>query len=67
MRFKTWLRAGGEVEIIGPDGWYWRSGHWQQRAERSVMAELLAETLTPQEIRALEIGPGVWLLPGPPP
>jgi hypothetical protein len=63
MRFKGWLRADEQVEIIGPDGWYFRSGHWQQREERSVMAELLSE----DEVRHLEIAEGRWFLPGTPP
>ena len=63
MRFKTWLRADEQVELIGSEGWYWRSGHFSQRAERSVMAELL----TPEEVRHLEVAEGRWHLPGPPP
>lgn len=35
--------------------------------ERSVMRILLGEVLTPDQIDNLEISPGVWLLPGPPP
>jgi len=35
--------------------------------ERSIMRTLLAEVLTADEIDDLEIHPGVWLLPGPPP
>ncbi|MEV6596967.1 hypothetical protein AB0M36_08910 [Actinoplanes sp. NPDC051346] len=38
MGFKFWLRGPADdpqVEIIGPDGWYWRSGHFRQRRERS--------------------------------
>ena len=63
MRFKTWLRADKQVELIGEWGWYWRSGHWKQRQPRSIMAELL----TPEEVRHLEVAEGRWHLPGPPP
>jgi len=66
MRFKTWLRGPAEdpeVELIGEWSWYWRSGHYSQRAERSIMAELL----TPEEVRHLEVAEGRWYLPGPPP
>lgn len=66
MRFKMWLRGPAdnpEVEVIGEHTYYWRSGHWRGPQERSVMAELL----TPDEIRHLEISEGRWFLPGPPP
>ncbi|ROP32824.1 hypothetical protein EDD30_5773 [Couchioplanes caeruleus] len=66
MRFKMWLRNPGsdpQVEIIGDSAWYWRSGHFSQRIERSVMAELLSE----DEVQRLQLQPGRWLLPGIPP
>ena len=63
MGFKTWLRAGGQVEIVGDENGYWRSGHFSQRAERSIMAELL----TPEEVRHLEVSEGRWHFPGPTP
>lgn len=65
---KHFLRADGEVEFIRADGYYWRSGHWQQRAERrSVLAELLDEQLTPEQFAEMAISPGTWYLPGSPP
>ncbi|WP_170047626.1 hypothetical protein [Couchioplanes caeruleus] len=51
------------MEIIGDSAWYWRSGHFSQRIERSVMAELLSE----DEVQRLQLQPGRWLLPGIPP
>jgi len=66
MQFKFWLRGPADdprVELIGEEGWYWRSGHFSQREERSVMAELL----TAQEVKNLQLQPGRWLLPGTPP
>lgn len=66
MNFKFWLRGPADdpqVELIGEHGWYWHSGHFSQRADRSIMAEML----TPDEVRRLEASEGRWLLPGPPP
>jgi hypothetical protein len=66
MKIKFWLRGPADnpqVEIVG----HWhgdrRPGHFSQRPERSIMAELL----TAQEAAALQVEPGRWLLPGTPP
>jgi hypothetical protein len=66
VKFKFWLRGPADdprVELIGEEACYWRSGHLSQRPERSIMAELL----TAQESEDLQVEPGLWLLPGPPP
>lgn len=68
VRFKTWLRgpdAYGEpvVEFVGEQNGRWRSGRWQQRKERSIMAELLSA----DEVRRLQVDEGRWYLPDPPP
>jgi hypothetical protein len=52
-----------EVEFIGANGWYRRSGHFGDRPERSVMTELLGAERASQ----LEVTPGVFVLPGSPP
>ena len=65
---KRWLRGpDGEgepvVELIGDDGWCWRSDHFGPRGEpRSVMAELLGE-----DAERFQVADGVFFLPGPPP
>lgn len=67
---KTWLRTGGQVEIIGNEGWYWRSGHFSQRPERVMFPgrrSVIRELLTEEEADLFELSPGVWLLPGTPP
>ena len=66
MSFKFWLRGPADdpqVEIIGHWNGYWRSGHFSQRPERSIMRELLGE----EQARDLEVREGFWLLPGTPP
>lgn len=66
MKVKMWLRGPADnprVELIGGWGWYWRSGHYSQREERSLMAELL----TAREVEELHPENGRWLLPGTPP
>jgi hypothetical protein len=66
VKFKIWLRGPADdprVELIGDEEWQRRSGHFSQREERSVMAELL----TPQEVKDLQIQHGRWFLPGTPP
>lgn len=66
MKFKFWLRGPADdprVELIGEEACYWRSDHIRQRPGRSIMAELL----TAQEAADLQVEPGLWLLPGPPP
>jgi len=83
VRFKTWLRADEQVELIGSEGWYWRSGHFSRREEiarawgsfwegsspEHVERErsIMRELLTPEEVRHLEVAEGRWHLPGPPP
>ena len=61
---KRWLRgpdSEGEpqVELIGNDGWYWRSGHYGQREERSVIVDLLGD-----EAARFRVSDGVYLFPG---
>ncbi|MFI5494614.1 hypothetical protein [Actinoplanes sp. NPDC051859] len=66
LRFKMWLRGPADaprVEFIGAAGWYWQSGHFSQRPERSIMAELL----TDDQVRMLRDSNGRWSLPGTPP
>ena len=65
-KIKFWLRGPADdphVEIVGHWNAYWRSGHFSQRTERSIMAELL----TAEEAAALQVEPGRWFLPGTPP
>jgi len=66
MRFKIWLRGPANsprAEVIGDWGWYWRSAHYNQREERSLMAELL----TPEQVEQCQLREGWWFLPGAPP
>jgi len=64
VQFKFWLRGpvdNPQVELIGDQRWH--AGYIGKRAERSVMAELL----TPQDIKQLRDEHGRWHLPGAPP
>ena len=54
-------RIATEAGWPGPQAGQASNG--RQSEERSVMAELL----TPQEVRDLQVAPGRWLLPGTPP
>jgi len=62
MRFKTWLRGPGPdglpvVELIGDADFEADRPHWEHRS-------LMAELLTEEERRHLEISEGRWHLPG---
>ena len=60
MRFKTWMRANEQVEIIGD-----RPDPMQPR--RSIMREILEGSgMSPDEIKHLEVSEGRWYLPGAP-
>jgi hypothetical protein len=63
MGFKIWLRGPADdpqVEVVGEHAWYWDSGHYSQRKNRSIMRELH----TREESEQLQIADGVWFLPG---
>ena len=47
----------------------WRDAERERRdaGPRSILRELLAGTLSLEELEQMEIAPGQWLLPGPPP
>jgi hypothetical protein len=66
---KFWMRANGVVEFVRADGYYWKSGHWQQSREQrpsTVARVLLAQGMPESEVEALQIEPGVWYMPGGP-